>query len=79
MIFNIYDEIDCCYLEGGYIKGCKVFDFFYKYLGCVIKEEIYVFFKEFIDIDSLDVLDFDVNFMVLLLVDLYDVGKIEKE
>lgn len=78
-IFSIYDEIDRCYPEGGYIKGRKAFDLFYKYPGRATKEEIYALFKESIDIDSLDAPDFDVNPMASLLVDLYDAGKIRKE
>ncbi len=78
-IFSIYDEIDRCYPEGGYIKGRKAFDLFYKYRGRATKEEIYALFKASIDQDSLDAPDFDVNPMASLLVDLYDAGKIDKE
>lgn len=78
-IFNIYDEIDRCYGEGGYIQGRKAFDLFYKYQDRASKEEIYGLFKTTLDIDSLDAPDFVVNPMASLLVELYDQGKISQE
>ncbi|HKK78961.1 MAG TPA: hypothetical protein VJ933_05000 [Phaeodactylibacter sp.] len=78
-IFNIYDEIDRCYPEGGYIQARKAFDLFYKYRSRASKEEIYAMFKAAIDKDGMDVPDFVVNPFAALLVELYDKGKIPKE
>jgi tetratricopeptide (TPR) repeat protein len=78
-IFSIYDEIDRCYPEGGYVKARKAFDLFYKYRERASKEEIYEMFKAAIDEDGLDVPDFVVNPFASLLVTLYDQGKMDQE
>ncbi len=78
-IFSIYDEIDRCYPEGGYIKARKAFDLFYKYRNRASQEEIYEMFKAAIDQDGLDVPDFVVNPFASLMVSLYDAGEIGQE
>jgi tetratricopeptide (TPR) repeat protein len=77
-IFNIYDSIDRCYPEGGYIQARKAFDLFYKYRNRASKEEIYAMFKAAIDTDGLDVPDFVVNPFSALLVELYDRGVVDQ-
>ena len=77
-IFNIYDEIDRCYPEGGYIQARKAFDLFYKYRSRASKSEIYAMFKSAVDKDSLEVPDFVVNPFASLLVELYDRGDIQQ-
>lgn len=78
-IFSIYDEIERCYPEGGYIYGIKGFDLFYKYRNRASKEEIYGLFKKALDTDSTKAPDFVVNPMASLLVELYDEGRIPQQ
>ena len=78
-IFSIYDEIDRCYPEGGYIPARKAFDLYYKYPYRAGKKEIYSMFKKAIDTDGLNTPDFVLNPFSALLVELYDAGEIPRE
>ena len=61
-IFELYDEVDKCYPEGGYIVARKAFDLYYKYRWRSSNpEEIYGMFKESIEIDGENVQDFVIN------------------
>lgn len=76
LIFELYDQIDRCYPEGGYVDGRKAFDLFYKYPHRASKEEIYALFKESIDTDGIDAQYFVLNPFTSLLVDLYFEGTV---
>jgi tetratricopeptide (TPR) repeat protein len=78
-IFSIYDEIDRCYPEGGYIEARKAFDIFYKYPNRASKLETYQMFKSAMDKDGMKTPDFVLNPMASLLVELYDAGEIDQE
>lgn len=77
-IFGIYDEIDKCYPEGGYIKARKAFDYFYKYPHLKSKKEVYDLFKESLEQDGDKTQDFVVNPFTSLLVDMYDAKEIDQ-
>lgn len=78
-IFDLYDQIDACYNEGGYIAGRKAFDLYYKYKDRAPKEEIYKMFKQSIDMDGEEAPDFVVNPFTSLLVELYFKEKVSME
>jgi len=78
-IFRLYDEIDRCYPEGGYIVARKAFDLYYKYTDRAGKEEIYAMFKEAIDTDGLKTPDFVINPFTALMIDLHEQGKVSNE
>ncbi len=78
-IFEIYDRIDECYSEGGYVNGRKAFDYFYKYPHRSNDEETYSLFKASIDTDGEDAQYFVINPFTSLLVDLYFAEKISLE
>jgi hypothetical protein len=75
-IFQIYDELDRCYPEGGYVAGRKAFDYFYKYPNRASKEEIYALFKQSLDADGMNAQYFVLNPFISLLVELYFENKI---
>ncbi len=78
-IFELYDEIDQCYKQGGYIAGRKAFDLYYKYRNRANREEIYQMFKASIDEDGLDTQDFVINPFTALLVEMQYEEKISTE
>ncbi|RMG84091.1 MAG: hypothetical protein D6714_08630, partial [Bacteroidetes bacterium] len=78
-IYQLYDEIDRCYPEGGYVDGRKAFDYFYKYPHRSTKEKTYNLFKSSIDKDGDNAHYFVLNPFVALLVDMYFDGKISME
>ena len=78
-IFSIYDEIDRCYPEGGYVPARKAFDLYYKYKHRASKKEIYDMFKLSIDTDGINTPDFVLNPFSALLVELYDAGEVSQE
>jgi tetratricopeptide (TPR) repeat protein len=78
-IFQIYDEIDRCYPQGGYIAGLKAFDYYYKYPHRATPEETYALFVQSIETDSIDAQDFILNPFSALLTDLFDAGKISRD
>ncbi len=71
-IFMMYDEIDKCYPEGGYVAGRKAFDYYYKYKERASKEQIYALFKESIDADGIETNDFVINPFTALLTEMHD-------
>ncbi len=75
-VFEIYNEIDKCYPQGGYVAGRKAFDYFYKYPERASKEEQYALFKQSIDMDGKKSHDFIINPFTSLLVELHEQGKI---
>lgn len=75
-IFEIYDAIDECYSEGGYIVGRKAFDLYYKYPERASQDEIFQMFKTTIDMDGLETPDFVINPFTSLLVKQHEEGKI---
>lgn len=77
-IFMMYDQIEECYKEGGYVPARKAFDLFYKYPGRATMEEIYALFKRSIDEDGMKTNDFVINPFASLLVALYDTNKINQ-
>ncbi|MCP3928081.1 MAG: hypothetical protein GY705_03150 [Bacteroidetes bacterium] len=78
-IFQLYDEIESCYPEGGFVAGRKAFDYYYKYPFLADREEIYKLFKESIDKDSIEANDFVINPFAALLTEMFDEGKITVE
>lgn len=78
-IYSIYDEIDRCYPQGGYIAGLKAFDLYYKYPHRSTPEATYALFVESIEMDGINAQDFVLNPFTALLTDLYEAGKISKE
>lgn len=71
-IFMLYDEIEKCYPEGGYVAGRKAFDLYYKYPERASKIETYNLFKESIETDGIETNDFVVNPFTALLTELHD-------
>ena len=71
-IFIMYDQIEKCYPEGGYVNGRRAFDYYYKYPNRVSKVEIYELFKKSIDEDGLEANDFVINPFTALLTELHD-------
>lgn len=78
-IFMMYDRIDQCYPEGGYVPARKAFDLYYEYPDRASSEEIYELFKEAIDKGGDETPDFALNPFSALLVDMYREGKISVE
>ena len=78
-IFSLYDQIEECYPEGGYVPGAKAFDLYYDYPDRSTPEEIYGLFKQSIDIDGEDASDFVINPFTNLLVQNYLEDKISME
>lgn len=71
-VFEIYDEIEKCYPEGGYIKARKAFDYFYKYPHLKSKKEVFDLFKASMEQDGEKTQDFVINPFTSLLVDLHE-------
>lgn len=78
-IFRLYDQIQECYPEGGYIKGIKAFDYYYKYPERSTPEQTYQLFKASMDEDGEEAHDFILNPFTALLADLHKEGKIPDE
>lgn len=79
-VYEMYDKIDECYPDGGYVKGRKAFDYFYKYPDRSTKEETYAMFKKSMDEDGVENAQyFILNPMASLMVDLYFDDKIALE
>jgi tetratricopeptide (TPR) repeat protein len=77
-IFLVYDQIQECYPEGGYVDGRKAFDLYYKYPERSSKMEVYQLFKKAIDTDTEKVPDFVINPFAALLTELYDTSAIDQ-
>ena len=78
-VFELYDEIERCYPEGGMMIARKGFDYFYKYPEMKSKREIYNLFQEAIREDSMEVSDIILNPMGSLLIDLHEAGEVDDE
>ncbi|NND34923.1 MAG: tetratricopeptide repeat protein [Saprospiraceae bacterium] len=51
-IFMLYDRIEECYGEKGYVAGLKAFDLYYKYKNRASQDEIFNLFQKSIEIDG---------------------------
>lgn len=69
-IFDLYDEMEKCYPEGGLVTGLKAFDYFFKYPDRIPKEEQFELFKKSIEMDGGEPRYFILNPFTSLLVDL---------
>lgn len=78
-IFALYDQLDQCYPEGGFIKARKAFDFYYTYPERASRKEIFDLFKAAIDEDGLETPDFVLNPFSALLVELFFAQEIDQE
>lgn len=78
-IFKMYDQIDRCYPEGGFIKARKAFDFYYTYPERATRKEIFELFKAAIDQDGLETPDFVLNPFSALLVELFFAQEIDQQ
>lgn len=76
-IFLMYDHIEECYGEVGYVSGRKAFDLYYKYKDRASEDEIYRLFKRSMDADGKDAQFFILNPFTDLLVRRYFDKKIE--
>jgi hypothetical protein len=79
LIFQMYDQIDECFPEGGFIKARKAFDYYYEYPDRASRKEIFNLFKAAIDEDGLETPDFVLNPFSALLVELYFAKEIDQE
>ncbi|MBK7409981.1 MAG: hypothetical protein IPL49_20220 [Saprospirales bacterium] len=79
LIFQIYDELDRCYPQGGYVIGRKAFDLYYKYPQKADKERIFSLFRQSVDMDGMKTQYFVLNPFTALLVDQYFDGKVALE
>ncbi|MCB0638460.1 MAG: hypothetical protein KDC54_17645, partial [Lewinella sp.] len=78
-IFLMYDHIEECYPEGGYVNGRRGFDLYYKYPGLAEdRKEIYDYLKASIETDGLETHDFVINPFTALLVEMYEAGEIDQ-
>ena len=78
-IFEIYEEIDKCYPEGGYVQGRMAFDYYYKYPQRATDMEKWKMFKESMDTDGMKTQDFVLNPMTDLTVRMHNAGEITDE
>ena len=78
-VFEMYDKIDECYPEGGYVDGRKAFDYFYKYPDKSTKQQTYQLFKTSLEADGEKAQYFIINPMASLVVDLYFDDKLSME
>jgi len=76
-IVELYAEARRCYPGDGYMSAIQGFDSYYTYKGTASDEEIYALFKESLDIDGPEKLNyFVINPMSRLLVDAHKAGKV---
>ena len=78
-VFQIYDAIEICYKEGGYIPARKAFDLYYKYPERSTRLQTFNLFRQALDTDGIKAPDFLVNPFSALLVDLYFDDQINQE
>lgn len=76
-IFELYDQIEECYGEVGYVSGRKAFDLYYKYKDRATRDEIYDLFTKSIDTDKDSAQLFILNPFTDLLVRRYFDGEID--
>jgi tetratricopeptide (TPR) repeat protein len=78
-ILYIYDRLDNCYGEGGYVDGRIGFDYYYKYRSLVTNSMIFDRFTKSLDIDGLDAHAFVINPFTALLVEMHQNKEIDQE
>lgn len=78
-IFEIYDEMDKCYGQDGYVPGKKAFDLYYKYPERATKDEIYSLFKSSLVKDGEDAYFFIINPFTATVIDQLNEEKITLE
>lgn len=78
-IFMLYDQMEECYGETGYVLGRKAFDLYFKYPELMDEDEVYGYFKQSFDIDQDSAHYFILNPFTDLLVRRYFDQKIDKE
>lgn len=77
-IVALYAEARRCYPGDGYMSAIQGFDSYYTYKGTATEDEIYALFKESLDIDGPEKLNyFVINPMSRLLVDAHKEGKVD--
>lgn len=76
-IFQMYDRIEECYGEVGYVSGRKAFDLYYKYKDRASEDEIFRLFQKSMDTDGKDAQFFILNPFTDLLVRHYFAEKID--
>lgn len=77
-IISLYQEARRCYPGDGYMAGIQAFDSYYTYPGSATDEEIYRLFKESIETDGPEELQyFIINPMSRLVVDMHAAKKID--
>ncbi|NJB85696.1 hypothetical protein GGR26_001441 [Lewinella marina] len=77
-ILMLYEQARECYPGDGYMAAIQAFDSYYTYPGTATEDEIYALFKESIEMDGPEKLQyFVINPMSRLVVDQHDAGKIE--
>ncbi|WP_116127493.1 tetratricopeptide repeat protein [Lewinella sp. IMCC34183] len=76
-ILMLYEQARECYAGDGYMAAMQAFDSYYTYAGSATEDEIYALFKESIDMDGPEDLQyFVINPMSRLVVDQHEAGKI---
>ena len=79
-IIQLYQEARNCYPGDGYMMAIQGFDSYYTYPGTATDDEIYALFKESIEIDGPEKLNyFVINPMSKLVVEQHREGKIEAD
>jgi len=78
-IFALYDQIQFCYPEGGYVSGRKGFDYFYKYPARASRRQIFDLFKASMDADGEKAGDFIINPMSAVMVELHEAGQLSDD
>jgi len=77
-IIGLYQEARDCYPGDGYMAAIQGFDSYYTYSGSATDEEVYELFKESIEIDGPEKLQyFVINPMSSLVVKMHRAGKID--
>ena len=77
-ILTLYEEARRCYPGDGFMAGMQGFDSYYTYPGSATDEEIYALFKESMETDGPEELQyFIINPMSRLVVDQHEAGKID--
>jgi tetratricopeptide (TPR) repeat protein len=79
MVFQLYDELDRCYPQGGYVSGRKAFDLYYKYPHKASPKEIFELFRASADMDGMKSQFFILNPFTALLVDQFLEGNVSVE
>ena len=77
-ILMLYQQARECYAGDGYMAAMQAFDSYYTYPGSATEDEIYALFKESVETDGPEDLQyFVINPMSRLVVDQHEAGKIE--